>query len=260
MTKRLKVAVLFFGQPRNVQNRIASMSHKIWLRNHDVDYFGHCWFEEDSISYTGGLHVNKVNIPRSAPKILTRSYKGISLVVDRPKDFSSDSNIAEFYPIKENIKSRYQYLLPVYASQFYSIDKVINEFFFRKIHDYDFIVLSRYDNLILRLPSLSSLPKNKLVVSDSRSYFADLVFIGQSKHIKALNVYPNLKDVLNEEDDFAPEELKRAIFFKEFTSDDVMSVRMNVSIIRSSSIIRNIMLLGNHFISYAKYRLMRRGK
>ena len=252
MTTRLKVAVLFFGQPRNIQNRLSAISHRIWLRKHDVDYFGHCWYADNPSLFTGGLNVKKISIPHHAPKLLKKIYPGIQLFSEKPIDFSTDSKIARYFPVVNNVKSSYQHLLPVYTSQFFSINKVIENFFESGFKEYDFVVLSRYDNLILRIEDISKFPKNKLIVSDSRSFFADLIFIGQKMHNQALNTYPDLSVLLETEDDFAPEELKRAAFFRKFQQDDVISTRLNIAIIRSPSLVKNIYLLAIQFVVYVK--------
>lgn len=252
MTTRLKVAVLFFGQPRNIQNRLSAISHRIWLRKHDVDYFGHCWYAENPSLFSGGLNVKKILIPHNAPKLLKKLYPGIQLFSEKPIDFSTESRIERYFPLANNVKSRYQHLLPVFTSQFFSIDRVLENFFKSGFKEYDFVILSRYDNLILRIDDISKFPKNKLIVSDSRSFFADLIFIGQKKHIQALNVYPDLSALLDTEDDFAPEELKRAAFFHKFQKVDVVSARFNVSIIRSPSAVTNIYFLAKQFVVYVQ--------
>lgn len=243
MYKKKRVAVLFFGQPRHIGNRISSLSHRHWLRRHKVDYFGHVWYGASEIlEYTVGENVLSNHIPNSAPDLLRRQYPGIKLVVEKPRQFKLDD-----YPVLQdqiakprNRKIGYQLdLLPVFLSQFYSITSAIKVFCESAVStDYDFVVLSRYDNLVIHIPDLEKLPMNRLIVNNARSFFHDYIFIGNLPLVEALDAYRNLNQLLLMEADYSPEELKRASFFTNFLVSDVYPIEMNVRLNRGESILQ----------------------
>ena len=245
MTTRLKVAVLFFGQPRNIQNRLSAFSHRFWLRKHDVDYFGHCWYDESSPSYSAGENAGLISIPQNAPQIIRNQYPNISLSIEKPIDFTNDTRISDYLRGMENSdqNSKLRSLLPIFLSQYYSISQAVGLVSDEAIPKYDFVILSRYDNLLLKVPDLVELPINKLIASNSRAYFADLLFIGQLSHIKALNVLPRISQLLENEPDVSPEELKRAAFLQEFSTEDAELRYMNISLIREPSLLHNLLFI-----------------
>ena len=48
----MKVALLLFGQPRNIDNPNSFNSHQKWIFDeYDVDTFCHAWWDEDVSEY-----------------------------------------------------------------------------------------------------------------------------------------------------------------------------------------------------------------
>ena len=240
--KKISVAVIFFGQPRFVENRLASYSHRLWLRGCDVEYFGHCWYSEGSVSYSHGENVSTaVNISNNAPRMLKQQYRNIRLQIDEPMDDVFSFQAKKYLEEREDhetIKNITK--LPIFISQYYSIRESLKVFSETINRDYDFVVLSRYDNFIVRVPRPKSLAHEVIVVSDARKYFADLLFIGNKTLIDALNVFPYIADLVRTEDDFAPEEFKRAAFFKRFNESQIRQVHMNIRVLRETSILKNL--------------------
>ena len=241
MLKRKRVAVIFFGQPRNIKGGVAALSHRFWLWPHKIDYFGHVWYGEKSgLEYTVGLNVDIVNIPVNAPRVLRNQYPGIQLIVEEPRTFDLDDYESVEHQGKNLINEKnanQRRLLPVFFSQYYSISQALNYFSDNaKVKKYDFIVLSRYDNFIISIPNLAKSPTNRLIVNNARLYFHDYIFIGNWPMIKALDVHSSLNSLLQFEADYSPEEMKRASFFTHFQEDDVLPISMNVTLIRGESL------------------------
>ena len=93
----IKVAVALYGQPRFIKSKLASGGYKRLFKNVDVTYFGHTWFDSESLNQeTSGW--TGLNIVRMHPKsigMIIKQYPGIKLETDSPRKFVQDPSIRE---------------------------------------------------------------------------------------------------------------------------------------------------------------------
>lgn len=247
----MRIAVIFFGQPRNLQNPLSSWSHKWWLRGNEVDYYGHCWFsKEPSTEYTVGENVLSSRIEPQAIEILRKKYPNIILKIEEPKIFRLSDYLPEnTEQLKKNLRmfgENELKLLPVYISQFYSIHqslKLFDSYVNKK--KYDFIVISRYDNFISYIPKPNRIVPDKLNLKKrTNSGFPDLLFIGSRELINAIDVYPELKNLLGKVKTHTPEKLKEECFLSHFPQSRLNENFFEILAIRDS----RIFIYVNYFI------------
>lgn len=247
---RGKIAVIFFGQPRYISSKLASKSHKWWLRKCDVDYFGHCWFHS-SISIYRPAHwtgLEHVNVPMDTPELILKQYPGCDIKFEKPVSF--DLNLYrkyfEFQPgeilsdkLTDQIKG-----LEATLSQSLSIHRAFEHFTsVADVEAYDFIILSRYDNFIWKMKRPEFLPKDKLNLSNHHPGFPDLIFIGSWRLISSLDSWPNLHILLKNNRNFSSENLKKESFKMLNTEDDLNAIFSDIAIIRGTGLRYNCIKL-----------------
>jgi hypothetical protein len=253
--KKLNVAVLFFGQPRFVDNKLAAISHRIWLRGSNVKYFGHCWYTNKKIdAYSKGVNAPNIKIPENAPSIIRSLYPGIQLITSEPLNFDPfgfESLKLKLSLMAKDEKAKIAKQTSVFLSQYYSISQALEIFIGQsQPEEFDYVVLSRYDNFILSIPKLKSLPKNKLIVNWWGKYIEDFVFIADHRLILGLNVQNDLDYLFETVVNNSPEEFKRAKFFKHFVQSDIHQIPMVVQLVRNNSLTYQLELLYRLFRYY----------
>lgn len=234
----MRIAIVFFGQPRNIQNRISSISHKFWARKLEVDFYGHCWFETSGTkTYFGGEHAKKFKISTKAPELLRKQYPNIALNFEEPK---TSAELMSSLNLDDNEKHRIlteNPLLPVFISQFYSINKALKHFDTQSVgKKYDYIVLSRYDNFIASLPKARTIEKEKITLkaNSGKLGFPDLLFIGSRNLLEGIDVYPELSRYLKSCKRITPELLKQEHFFSVKDENSLSHQNFEILVVRDS--------------------------
>lgn len=234
----MKIAIVFFGQPRNIQNRMASISHKFWARKLEVDFYGHCWFEPSGAkAYSGGEHARNFKISAKAPELLRKQYPSISLCIEEPKtveELMEKVDLDKDEKVKILVENP---LLPVFISQFYSISQALNHFDMQSVgKEYDFIVLSRYDNFVALLPKAQVIETGKLTMKGNSGNFGfpDLVFIGPRYLLEKINIYPVLGKYLKSGKRLTPELLKQEHFLTVSTESTLTHENFEILVVRDS--------------------------
>jgi hypothetical protein len=239
----MRVAVVFFGQPRFVNSHISAWSHKIRLRNLNWIPVGHVWsvkknevFQTAPWSGLGDLKTTNNEVD-----VIRKDYPGIELSVEPQRFFEVPQKDILLQTAKQNTTNSGYVLelnsLPNTVSQLYSIHCALG--IARKVHEkqkLDLIVLTRYDTLIWKYPKFSKLPLDKLTVSNHHGVgFPDLIFAGPPDLIFSLDSYPYLSEFLNEAPKPTAEMFKQRAFLKSHSFDDINFVSTYVSILRSSN-------------------------
>jgi hypothetical protein len=201
----MKIAVLFFGQPRFVESKISSLSHKLWIcPGNDVTFFGHMWLP----NHDKYLETQRLGNYRPHPntiEIVRRQYKHIKLQADQPLQHEQ---LVPIEWISNDHTTDKKYLFNT-VSQLNSISRVL-ELARPTSQDFDLHVLTRWDNFIWWLPFRKKLDKDKLNVAwslglkNAEKYgIADLLMIGKFNFIAATNPLPLSKkffsDLKNED-------------------------------------------------------------
>lgn len=224
----MKVAICIFGQPRWINNPYVLLSHKYWIIDrYKADVFIHSWIsgEEKKFDYADQVEeYKKTKEVKNVADIIIKKYNPKKYIFEKPKDFSLDEKSRtilkkreqEYY---EKVNGYFNHTLTNennHLSQLYSMSKSISLL----NDDYDWIILSRFDNYIYNFPNLFILEKNNLYLNDTYSYnFADVLIFGGQKQIETLNCFDLIPELCNKILYFTPEEFKRTAYQRIYNLD-----------------------------------------
>jgi hypothetical protein len=194
----MKIALLLFGQPRNIENNLVYESYKKWiLSKYDTDIFSHVWYSPNAVfkpSSWSKLNDIKCNI--STLNILKNTYNPICLEDEPPKEFS----LKEKYKLSSKF-TKFPYFNDQNAnniiSQLYSIERVCEIFkkYCNEAVKYDFIILGRYDLIIEDFPDISKLDKKYFYTMNNHPRFPDLFFIFNPSFLTTQQTYSNIDEI-----------------------------------------------------------------
>ena len=196
----MKIAVLFYGQPRFVKNESVISSHKLLEKAYDVDYFGHLWSSENSLSQHVSSWSNiKVNpFSKNDISFLKETYRFKNLVVEQPVDLTvCCMELIKKFQTKSEHAHNTRDISNIF-SQLYSIEAAIDAFINSKGPvEYDYVVLSRTDNVILKFPNLNNIVTGNIYVSNHHPAFPDTTIIADPKSLASLRSYSMLKEIID---------------------------------------------------------------
>jgi len=201
---KLKVALLFAGQPRFITNPYTYSSHKREiLDKYTFDVFAHCWFDKDAaqFSYNEWSRMDNCPVNPEAINIIKNQYSPHVLKVDKPQTFSlSDKSRAIVdgsFPNNPVFNERnvgnalsYLYSLEKVAEAYERSEKMFPD------DKHDFVIVSRFDSIIYRLPDLTKLNSDHFYLSDHHPNWPDLLFICGPKYVKGLKCFSNVDKII----------------------------------------------------------------
>lgn len=212
-----KVALCLYGQPRFIDNPLAFNSIKKHILDvYDTDVFCHFWFDKEKKLYErsdfskapNGCPSNyKPYILGNTIELITDFFHPISYACESPRDFPKPSEslmpkVFLDYPSErdKNISNM--------ISQLYSWQKVLELFNIKKNPDiqYDWVIIARYDNIILDFPSLNGRPKKGV----SYTYSTADIIITETRFCDKLKPYDKFDQILPSVNWFDAAEFKRA--------------------------------------------------
>jgi len=194
MNKKLKIALVFYGQPRISNTQSYNSIKEKLLDIYDCDVYIHTWWSKEdyinNISYIKSpwSQTQDLKVKDNIDNILEKMYKPKVLKCEKIKDFTEVSDMLKRVPNAYNN-----------ISQMYTLNessKLIENY-----EQYDFIIKLRLDIVILKMPKLEDLDKHKTYVIDThigREVFNDNIWILSIKHFKLFNMY-NEKEQYYEE-------------------------------------------------------------
>ena len=240
----MKVCLLMHGQPRFLENQLTWKSHKREiLDKYDTDVVCHTWFGKGKYleaSSWSGLPPTKIKV--NSVDLIKKHYNPLSLSHDEPKQFFLHKSLEEIllHQFKSyghwNIKNISNSL-----SSLCSIEKVIDIAMQIDLNTYDFIILSRYDNLIYKIPDLNLLEKDKFYISDHHDKFPDLFFIFAPKFLPVFRAFSKAEKLIKENinslypESSLNESLKMLNFYSIFTERELIAIPLPVRVVRSES-------------------------
>lgn len=244
----MRVALCFYGQPRFINNPYTWLSHKLFIIDrYKTDIYAHTWISNKSVSlnysdwvYERGIQIIDQVEADNSSNIILKKYPMVNYIFEEPREFHllEESKNAVVAKEAERLKNPNQ--ISYYSlnnennilSQLYSISKVIQLI---KNKDYDWVVLSRYDNYITNFPSLYNLDNNFLYLDDRfLCNFSDPIMIGGQKNIEALDSFDKVNEYAKEINIFTPEEFKRVAYSK--YSTNVKRIPIGFGIVRSDKL------------------------
>jgi len=181
---RLKIALVFSGQPRFVSSSSYESIKSNLLDRYDCDTYSHFWLSNSkshNFRNNSAPNINKINKNIEDFKIL---YTPINIQIDEPLN-----EIDVMNPLKkiDNLKfindnnKLYDFIYK-YISRYTSFKKAFS--LIKDITKYDYIINLRTDLLINKLPDLNTLSKDK-IYSPLRNRNDN------EKYVDTLNILPN---------------------------------------------------------------------
>jgi hypothetical protein len=251
----MKIALCLYGQPRFIDNpNIKLYLDNLILDKYDVDTYGHFWYDDELISYTGSdWHDNPSPYYKGGDfykventlDIINKVYRPTKIIFEKPKEFYETLNKYELSVLenkkRNSLGENYFSLRNVnnLLSHLYSIEKSLNLIDFN--NEYDFVVLTRYDSLILNLPDLSSLERGYIYATNQHGIcgntycFTDNILVLDSNLVLGLKCFSNIKNIINKIDMWTAECVKKENIIFNYTENIIKYIDLLVGVARSNT-------------------------
>jgi hypothetical protein len=241
----MKVALAFFGQPRFVENQEIIQTYKEnIIDKYNTDVFSHTWWDDDFsfFNYSSWSNIASTSpIPKNAIEVILKYYKPVVLEKETPRSFLFSTEALKFLDTKFTGKhpngdhwnhKNYSNIL----SQLYSISKVskiVRSYSDSNNVNYDWVILARYDTVLINFPDLTSLNNEKFYLPGHHPRFPDTIQFFPQKYLQwAENVYTDADLVYENIWEPSPEAFKFFSFLKRFKMSDLSPVSMDANCIR----------------------------
>ena len=237
----MKLCLLMHGQARFLENHLPLESHKKEiLDKYFVDVICHTWFgegyENETSSWSG---IPSTLIRSDTIDLIQKKYKPLIMSHDKPMHFELDPGLES--GLLDKFKSYNHWNktnISNSLSSLYSIERVVDIASSLDLANYDFVILSRYDNMIYKLPDLNLLEKDKFYISDHHDKFPDLFFIFSPKFLEAFRIYSNSKSLISQNinslypESSLNESLKMLRFYSIFDDAELKPIPLPVRVVR----------------------------
>lgn len=242
----MRVACLYYGQPRFTENPYCYESHKKFIFDrYETDIYAHLWWDEDDEKQWDRSHVSSdwefstwlqmENCPKDRYDLnrFIEKWKPHHLITEKPKEFSNDemySLVAQKFDGERFHKKNFHNQL----SQLYSIEQV-GKLLEKVGYTYDFIITIRTDINIWDYPDLHELHSNKFYLSSHSPHFPDLGFIFGRRYKKFLNAYTHtMNGLVNLDECWAPvaEAFKYSCYNRYYSQNDLVRIPLPLRLVR----------------------------
>lgn len=235
----MKVSMLFYGQPRFIDNEDVFRIYNNIINTYDVDVFCHLWWSDKIKSYKSSSWSDIVsNTDINTFGKVKSKYNPIIIECDDEMDLTLDINIRNYLinNFKNNIHCKDNNFKNM-LSHFYSIKRV-SEIFEKYKNDndieYDLVILCRYDTILTNFPDLNLLDKSKFYLSGEHDSFPDMINIFGVNFLEwSKNIYDDVKLVYTKVDTPYPEQFKYKSFLNRFSHHDMIGLPIRAFAIRS---------------------------
>lgn len=243
----MKVAVIFYGQMRFVDNKHVVNTYRQLESLYDVDYFGHLWHQQVPASESS-QYVSSWSRISGSPftdndlSHLLSSYSFKSLTLSDPIDFLEQKKyrdlIARIADIQKKISRKVhpeknKRDLANALSHLYSFEMSVFNFLSNlHVNEYDFVLLSRTDNYLVRVPDLSKIDRDKraVYVSGHHNRFPDTIILTTPACVNTLKVFSKIEDMVSHEPPIingSPERFKQLSVLLDDNKTEVVHVSRN---------------------------------
>jgi len=241
----MKVALLFFGQPRYLDDDRAYNDYKrLILDRYDTDVYIHTWFDEAGgkydVSTWAQMHgaKNAVILPDSIER-LKRMYNPKVLVHEKPQKFVLPPECKAFVDEKFTDKHPEGHWNPGNYSNIMSQLKTIQRVaqLYEETGDkHDIIVLARLDTWLENFPDdLSALDPSKFYLPGHHNRFPDVIHICGRRYLGWMkNAFNDINNprVFHNIWEPSPEAFKGMAFLLRYRQSDLSPNPMNAHTIR----------------------------
>lgn len=232
----MKIALCFYGQPRYIDNPLSYQTHKDHIYSQGtVDVYTHYWFNSSLTTYKTSDWSQKYEnyVHSETPKIITELYNPKKYLEEKPKedfDYNNfEQNVTHFsYYSSNNMKNLQSHL--------YSFEKCLN-LVKESNTDYDFVIMSRFDNKIVTMPDLKTQPKEKVLLNNfvGNGCFPDVIVAFDYKLIDYFKPYTQFLEVTKHVSLFTAEEYKKHSFLLHRTINDFHYTNLYATVLRSKN-------------------------
>ena len=241
----MKVALLFFGQPRYLDDDRAYNDYKrLILDRYDTDVYIHTWFDEAGgkydVSTWAQMHgaKNAVILPDSIER-LKKMYNPKVLVHEKPQKFELPPECKAFVDEKFTDKHPEGHWNPGNYSNIMSQLKTIQRVaqLYEETGDkHDIIVLARLDTWLENFPDdLSALDPSKFYLAGHHNRFPDVIHVCGRRYLGWMkNAFNDINNprVFHNIWEPSPEAFKGMAFLLRYRQSDLSPNPMNAHTIR----------------------------
>ncbi|WLW37945.1 hypothetical protein [Synechococcus phage S-8S56] len=241
----MKVALLFFGQPRYLDDDRAYNDYKrLIIDRYDTDVYIHTWFDEAGgkydVSTWAQMHgaKNAVILPDSIER-LERMYNPKVLVHEKPQKFELPPECKAFVDEKFTDKHPEGHWNPGNYSNIMSQLKTIQRVaqLYEETGDkHDIIVLARLDTWLENFPDdLSALDPSKFYLPGHHNRFPDVIHVCGRRYLGWMkNAFNDINNprVFHNIWEPSPEAFKGMAFLLRYRQSDLSPNPMNAHTIR----------------------------
>ena len=236
----MRVAVLFYGQPRYLDNpRPEDAYHRELFSRYNCTNFVHTWWGHDIKEYDTSTWVaSSIQPDPEAVTKIVQKYTPESITIDTPKKFSipedMKAHLDQNFEYKElNVRNIFSHM--------YSISTVSNKAAYWSIVGeapmFDWYILARTDMVIRNIPDLWSCDNTKLYLPNNHTNFPDTVVAFGPKFLEwagltftdmiVPEVYKNIREP-------TPESFKMETFKLHHNVSDIVQCSMYGDVVRSN--------------------------
>ena len=189
----MKIALCLFGQPRGVENLKVFESHKQWiLDRYDTDVYCHTWFKKDCVFEASTW----ANLPPTTPpdnvlQLIRTHYNPVRVEYEEPREFEFEQHIVTYPGFTKSTHFNIPRNRSNLISQFYSIQRVAKMVEESDVQ-YDFVIIARYDLVVLEFPDLRTLDPSFFYCMDHHPRFPDLFYLFHPKFLSTQRLYDNI--------------------------------------------------------------------
>ena len=250
----MRIALCLYGQPRFLDNPNIKkfLDDKIFSQG-NIDVYGHFWYDDEVNEFSGsdwhnqptpfykGGNFYKV---QNTIDVIKQNYRLTNFIYEKPKNFVNVLNKTELDILankKPNFAGENYYSInnvDCLLSHLYSIETSLN---LLKDHKYDFVILTRYDSLILKMPLLKTLAPGFIYATNQHGHngktynFIDNIFVMDGSLIKGLKAYSNIKNLINNIDFWTAENVKKENIIYFFGEKSIEYIDILVGVARNNT-------------------------
>lgn len=234
----MKVALLFFGQPRFLENKKTFQTHFDHILNkYDTDVFCHTWWSPGQNSYdtSSWSHIDNCSSDKNSINKIVEMYNPKVTLFQESLIFNISEESAFMQAVKKHdwsFKNRNNIFSHLYS--FRKVGQLFEEFVQTTDKQYDFIVVSRLDAEIIRFPNLKVLDPNGFYLPSHHDKFPDNLFVFSPKYIKFLDVLSNIEELAPNVWEPSAEAFKWENYKKNFNEPFVPHVNVYAEFVRTN--------------------------
>ncbi len=226
--KSIRVALVLYGQPRFVHLPYSFSSHQRILRGLEFQVLGHCWVAPRGEPMEGSTwsSIKPQTFRSNEVETILSRYPGAEILFEPPLKEQgmrrpaltwmpdSGSGLIDQESMNRNISNLISHMTSLQRALVILKQR-------HRMTPFDFVVLSRYDAVVLRFPKIANLDHSKLYLSKDHDRFPDFIVAGPVEKVLALDGLALLYESGATSDLLIAENLKRNSFFRFFGPSDI---------------------------------------